>query len=272
MTVEQLRRKDSSDRGKTESAQMLLISSIEKKYKDQIKDIAESHQSIVNELNEKCKQLEKEYKDIAYKYEVETRDQISEYDSMKHKIKELIDNDKKLRAEIKTLKQDRDQRCLEFQTIVEREKELYKQHIEEIEKKAKSSESKRSELIFLLEKERANWSLEKDKLVNEVDVLTEQVAKNKKKKDTLLQENERLKNDVSNHKKMLHSNTIVPNYASSILASKKSKYERIGTTNDPLTESSYNGKLNVKSPKEIRYIADYISSKSNKHRSSQDRY
>ena len=64
MTVEQLRRKDSSDRGKTESAQMLLISSIEKKYKDQIKDMTDSNNQIIQELSIRCKQLEKEYREI----------------------------------------------------------------------------------------------------------------------------------------------------------------------------------------------------------------
>lgn len=43
LTIEQLQKKDNNERNKTESAQMLLISSIEKKYKDQIADIKETH-------------------------------------------------------------------------------------------------------------------------------------------------------------------------------------------------------------------------------------
>jgi multidrug resistance efflux pump len=43
LTIEQLQRKENNDKGKVESAQIVLINSIEKKYKDQIRDIIESH-------------------------------------------------------------------------------------------------------------------------------------------------------------------------------------------------------------------------------------
>lgn len=70
MTVEQLQRKDSSERGKNESAQMLVLSSMEKKYKDQINDLKESHQQTIQELNIKYKQLDKDYRELKEKYEL----------------------------------------------------------------------------------------------------------------------------------------------------------------------------------------------------------
>ena len=169
MTVEQLRRKDSSDRGKTESAQMLLISSIEKKYKDQIKDMTDSNNQIIQELSIRCKQLEKEYREIQEKYEIETRGKISEYGSMEKKIKEMIENEHRLIDEIKMLKNERDKKMFENQTVLEREKEIYKQRMKEIENKINSSESKRSSMMFEFEKERAKWALEKDKFINEIE-------------------------------------------------------------------------------------------------------
>jgi chromosome segregation ATPase len=42
ITIEQLQKKDNNERSKNESAQMLLISSIEKKYKDQISDLKDN--------------------------------------------------------------------------------------------------------------------------------------------------------------------------------------------------------------------------------------
>lgn len=95
MTVEQLRRKDSSERGKTESAQMLLISSIEKKYKDQIKDITTSHTQINEEWNNKYKKLEKEYKELTEKYEIETRGRSSEFQLIDKKMRELMDSEER---------------------------------------------------------------------------------------------------------------------------------------------------------------------------------
>lgn len=41
LTIEQLQRKESCEKGKVESAQYVLIQSIEKKYKDQIRDMVE---------------------------------------------------------------------------------------------------------------------------------------------------------------------------------------------------------------------------------------
>lgn len=39
MTIEQLQRKDQQDKGKQESAQYVLINQIERKYKEQIKEL-----------------------------------------------------------------------------------------------------------------------------------------------------------------------------------------------------------------------------------------
>ena len=177
MTVEQLRRKDSSDRGKTESAQMLLISSIEKKYKDQIKDMTESNNQIIQELTIRCKQLDKEYRELQERYEIETRGKISEYGSMEKKIKEMVENEHRLIDEIKMLKNERDKKMIDNQTMLEREKEIYKQRMKEIESKINSSESKRSAMMFEFEKERAKWALEKDKLFNEIENLSENLKK-----------------------------------------------------------------------------------------------
>lgn len=93
MTVEQLRRKDSNDRGKTESAQMLLITSIETKYKDQIKDITNSHAQLIQELDKKYKKLEKEHKELIERYEIDTRGNISEIENMETRMKELLENE-----------------------------------------------------------------------------------------------------------------------------------------------------------------------------------
>jgi hypothetical protein len=104
MTVEQLQRKDSSERGKTESAQMMLINSIEKKYKDQIKDINESHSQVVSDWASRYKLMEKEHKELTQKYQIESRGKISEYSSMETKIRELLDADQVNQEEIKRLK------------------------------------------------------------------------------------------------------------------------------------------------------------------------
>lgn len=95
MTVEQLRRKDSNERGKTESAQMLLITSIEKKYKDQIKDMTSSHSQLVQDLEKKYKKLEKEHKELIERYEIDTRSKLCDVGNMEVRMKELMENEEK---------------------------------------------------------------------------------------------------------------------------------------------------------------------------------
>lgn len=143
MTVEQLHKKDTNDRGKTESAQALLISSIEKKYKDQIKDMTESHNQSLHEQNMRYKQIEKEYKELKEKYEIETRGKLAEYGTMERKIKEYIENEQKLHDEIKDLKNQRDRKCLENQSVLERKKDNYKQKVFRLSLTHSSTTSKR---------------------------------------------------------------------------------------------------------------------------------
>mmetsp|Transcript_19980 Transcript_19980/g.19603 ORF Transcript_19980/g.19603 Transcript_19980/m.19603 type:complete len:102 (+) Transcript_19980:712-1017(+) len=101
MTVEQLQRKDSSERGKTESAQLILINNIEKKYKEQIKDINESHASTISDWSSRYKSLEKEYKELSQKYQIESRGKISEYSSMESKIRDLLESEQYYQEENK---------------------------------------------------------------------------------------------------------------------------------------------------------------------------
>ena len=87
---------------------------------------------------------------------------------------------------------------MEFQAILEREKEIYKQRLMEIEHKAKTSESKRSALVFEFEKEKAKWSLEKDNLIIEIESLTDSLKKSKRKREAIIKTNEKLKYDKKN--------------------------------------------------------------------------
>ena len=59
LTIEQLQKKETNDKGKVESAQLVLIGSIEKKYKDQIKDIQETNVAREKEHQKKVRNLEK---------------------------------------------------------------------------------------------------------------------------------------------------------------------------------------------------------------------
>ena len=270
MTVEQLQRKDSSERGKTESAQMLLISSIDKKYKDQIRDLNESSNQMNQENQLKIKQLEKENRELKEKYEIDIRGKLTDSVSMEKKIKELTEIERKLNDEIKMLKADRDKKCLENQANIEREKESWRVRIQELEHKVKNSESKRSYMIFEFEKEKAKWTLEKDKFISEIESLTENLKKAKRRKEALAKENEKLKTDFRNHRKFLHSS--VMNSTTGAISNKNLEVKKSDSISESQKEFKPRSSLG-KSPKSTKaYIGDFTTSRSKKDYGSKTDY
>jgi len=62
-----------NDKGKQESAQIVLINQIEKKYKDQLKEQENSFTQKEKELLNKIRNLEREVKNTQDRYEQESR-------------------------------------------------------------------------------------------------------------------------------------------------------------------------------------------------------
>ena len=50
MTIEKMQREGEVKKNKTESTQMAIMNAIERKYKDQLKEMAESNQLLITEL------------------------------------------------------------------------------------------------------------------------------------------------------------------------------------------------------------------------------
>lgn len=63
--------------------------------------------------------------------------------------------EKKLQDEVDSLKQERDRKIFENQAVLDKEKELYKAKLNDVEKKLKEAEQKKSQLLFEFEKDRA---------------------------------------------------------------------------------------------------------------------
>ena len=62
----------------------------------------------------------------------------------------------------------------------------------------REAEGKRGALLLESEKEKAKWDIVKDNLYGKVSELNEKIASMEKKNETLLRENERLKNEKRN--------------------------------------------------------------------------
>ena len=147
---------------------------------------------------EKSKKMEKELREHQENSQIEKQGkQGSQYLNEK-KFLELLDSEKKLQKEIEGLKNDRENKVLENQKVMDKDREQYRQKMNELEQKIKSSEMKRSSLIFEQEKERAKWNMEKDHLTSKMNDTQDMLEKSERKKEFLMKDNERLKNDNKN--------------------------------------------------------------------------
>lgn len=94
--------------------------------------------------------------------------------------------EKKLQDEVDSLKQERDRKIFENQAVLDKEKELYKAKLNDVEKKLKEAEQKKSQLLFEFEKDRARWTLERDHYETQKQDLVEQKQRLEKMKEKLV--------------------------------------------------------------------------------------
>lgn len=94
------------------------------------------------------------------------------------------------------MRNERNRRVFEYQQQIEKERETFKQRLYDSEKKAKETESKRANLLFAVEKERANWVLEEDQLKRKVQELEELNQSLETNKESLKKEIERLRQEL----------------------------------------------------------------------------
>lgn len=87
---------------------------------------------------------------------------MSDHGSMEKKVQELLENEAKLQKEIDELKSERDRRIVDHQRALEKDREVLKSKLNDVEQKCKELENRRSGMLFEFEKERAKWGLEKD--------------------------------------------------------------------------------------------------------------
>ena len=134
----------------------------------------ETHQALSVESKNKIKRLEQELQGMTEKLNSATQNRYEEVGTLEKRFTEKQQNEEKLAHELEELKNERNRRVTEYQEQIERERETFKNRLCESEKKAKEAEQKRANLIFTVEKERANWVMEEDQLKRKINELEEQ--------------------------------------------------------------------------------------------------
>lgn len=178
-----------------------MLSSLESKFNQRIKEMQENQTLLVQEIQQKNKQLERENKLLNEKLELTSKSSMSQHGSLEKKLEKALENESRLTEELEQIKNDRDNKIQEYQKMLDREQEKYKQKLRDLEGKGTSVHAKQTELLLNFEKEKAKWDHEKSYILNQKEDAVENSQRLEKKVESLLRENEKLKNDLRNNRK-----------------------------------------------------------------------
>ena len=98
-----------------------------------MKEMLETHQCLQSDSQQKVKRLENEVKLLNEKMQMDARGKMSEYGSLEKKVIELSENEKRLLNEVEEIKNERDRRIQEYQRQMDKDKETYRQKLNEYE-------------------------------------------------------------------------------------------------------------------------------------------
>lgn len=185
----------------SDKKQLDMINKMEKDYKDQINKLQDNHDKYVKELMDKNKELEAKNHSLQEKYELSYRDVNSSTKNLEKRLNEFEQRDSLQVEEIHKLKQERDRMLIDRQSAVDKEKEVYKAKLSEIEMKYKLSESEKGSLRFEIEKQQSKFNTEKDMLESNKNELQDAIARLEKRNETLVAQNEKLKEKNKNSRK-----------------------------------------------------------------------
>lgn len=181
--------------------QLDYINHMEREYKDQINTLQENNEKYTRELTDKIKDLEAKNHTLQEKYELSYRDASSYTRNLEKKVNDFEQREKTYLEELSELKAQRDRMILDNQSVLDKERDLLKQKIYDLESKFKNSESEKGKLKFEIEKQQAKWNTEKDHLESTRNEMQETISKLSKKNETLIAMNEKLKEKNKNTKR-----------------------------------------------------------------------
>lgn len=195
-TIDSLQKKLTDEKEKIEKSLTEKIVQLEEKYTQQIKDINDKHNNLYTEVFNNSKNLEKENKNLKLELDIKTK---SFDPSQANKtIEELTEQLDRLKSELDVTKKNSLTKNNEIRNQMEKEKDLLKGKLLELENRMKEVEAKRANGLFEIELERGKWQNEKEHLLNSITELKEQVETLQNKNENLTKDNIKLKNEKSN--------------------------------------------------------------------------
>lgn len=192
-----------ADQDEEANNQKALLLSAEENYNSRISEIKERHKNEIFDRDEKVNKLERELKSLEERFNMEMQERSSgDIIQLQERVESLTVSEQNLAAEIKALKDQRDQSIINYQRDLDQSTLKLKNKIKDLERKHKAAEVKRHDLVYTYEKQRTKQDVEIDHLKSQKSEFQDQIRSLENKQEKLLRENEKLKTENRKHKKL----------------------------------------------------------------------
>lgn len=99
--------------------------------------------------------LEKDNRVLNERLEISQKTNSQEHHALEKRLEKAIDNERRLQDELDKVKEERDQKILDMQRGMDKERDNFKSKLKDVESKGTIGSVRQTELILNFEKERA---------------------------------------------------------------------------------------------------------------------
>lgn len=196
-----------------ENINSVQLSRIEQKHNVSLREIKDQHKIRIHEYEDRIKKVERENRRYHEKM-LELENMKSGNTAMiEERLRDMIQNERNLKEELKQIKRERDNRIERLQRKVEQDKELYRNKINVLEHQLKDVNNKLSQLRFFHEEERAKWNLDLGEMNADIEDKLHIIQLLQKKVETLGLDRERLLSDLKQMKRTSNSSSMLNNFS-----------------------------------------------------------
>ena len=170
-----------------------MISSIEVRHNNQVKEMETNYAQQISSLSNKNKSLDSQLHALREELEGTKRTRLSEFQTLEKKLAESMERESAMINELEHEKSVREKRSNNQIENFEEERNRFKRKIVELEIRVKEIEQTKGDLFLKHEKERAKMALERDHLLSQRNEAQDMVERLEKRKEALLKEIEMMK-------------------------------------------------------------------------------
>lgn len=218
LSIENMQKTGLMEKDKFENWQNLIVTQLEERYSNQLKEYKDMLSKNYEEVFNKKKELELEVKVLQEKLLTEQKSKMIDQGELGKKLALTIESESRLKKQLDETVVLRDFKLKEMIMISEKEREMHKSKIIELENKLREYENKRNNLAVDnikdkvgYDKERELWQGDIEKLNEKNRNLERNMLKITSDNKELLRENDRLKKENRQYKS--NSSLYTPKYS-----------------------------------------------------------